>query len=68
MDADLFSARDAAALRAIAHLLAQGRLSREALRAVFTAAGLMRETDETVLLPARAPEDARTGGPAKRAA
>ncbi|HEY8974106.1 MAG TPA: hypothetical protein VIN75_07800 [Burkholderiaceae bacterium] len=68
MQADLFSARDAAALLAIRQLLDEGRLSRGALRAVFTAAGLMREMDEAGPQPMQPLVGDRSGGHAKRAA
>jgi hypothetical protein len=68
MPADLFTARDAAALLAIRKSLDEGRLSGDALRAAFSAAGLLREQDETGSLPIRAPVDARADGPPTRAA
>jgi hypothetical protein len=68
MQADLFSARDAAALLSIRQLLDEGRLSRDALRAVFTAAGLMREMDEAGSLPMQPLVGDRTSAHSKRAA
>jgi len=68
MDADLFTARDTAALLLIRKSLDEGRLSGAALGAAFAAAGLMREAQGSAA-PARAAHvDARTDGDARRAA
>ena len=68
MEADLFSARDTAALLAIRKSLDEGRLSGAALRPAFTATGLMRDLDETGSLPMQALVEVRRDGNATRAA